>query len=104
MSKLVETDKVQPGMIVETSIVNKYGQMLLSRGSVIESRHIAMLKTWGIPSVAIYYDQEENEGKAHDPALLEKAKTQLMERMGWIPRNAVEENLVKAAVELILKK
>ncbi|HEX2961701.1 MAG: hypothetical protein HF300_17945 [Ignavibacteria bacterium] len=103
MSKLVETDKIQPGMVLETPVVNKYGQMLLSRGAVIESRHIAMLKTWGVSSILIYNDQEENEARAYDPELLNKAKEQLMQRMGWIPRNAVEENMVAAAVELLLK-
>ncbi|MGE5431329.1 MAG: hypothetical protein ACM3QX_09655 [Syntrophomonadaceae bacterium] len=105
MSKLVETDKIQPGMIVETPIVNKYGQMLLSRGAVIENRHIGMLKTWGIASVIIHNDKEENERKVYDPEQLVKAKEQLRQRMaGWTPRNSVEENLFNAAVELILNR
>lgn len=103
MSKLVETDKIQPGMILEAPVTNKFGQMLLSKGAVIEGRHIGMLKTWGIPSVTIYNDQEENEKKAYDPELMKKAKDDLMKRMGWTPRNPVEEDMVKAAVELLLK-
>ncbi|HEX2869139.1 MAG TPA: hypothetical protein VHO03_19005 [Ignavibacteriales bacterium] len=103
MSKLVETDQIQPGMILESPVVNKFGQMLLSKGAVIESRHIGMLKTWGIPSVMVYNDQEENEKKAYDPELMRKAEEELIKRMSWQPRNPIEENLLKAAVELLLK-
>lgn len=103
MSKLVETDKIQSGMILEAPVLNKYGQMLLCKGAVIESRHITMLKTWGVSSVLIVNDQEENEARAYDPEKLRKAKEQLIQRMGWTPRNAVEENMVNAAIELLLK-
>lgn len=103
MSKLIETDKIKPGMILEAPVVNKYGQMLLSRGAVIEARHLGMLKTWGIPSVTIHNDDEENEKKAHDPELMKKAKEQLLKRMGWAPRSEIEEDMVNAAVELLLK-
>lgn len=104
MSKLLEIDKIQPGMILDAPIINKYGQMLLTKGVVIESRHIMMLKTWGVQAAVIYNDQQEDEGKMHDPELLNKTKEHLLDRMKWTPRNPVEEDMLKAAVELILSK
>ena len=49
----VKTDKLQAGMVVAADVANMDGMLLMPAGCEISERHLRILRTWGIPEVAI---------------------------------------------------
>ncbi len=50
---LLPRDKVEEGMTIEKDALNPQGQLLIPRGTVLTSRHLFILETWGIEEIHI---------------------------------------------------
>ncbi len=49
----VPFETLEPGMVLAEPVLNRLGQILLSKGSVLSPRHLTVLKTWGISAAVI---------------------------------------------------
>lgn len=75
----VNVDYIKPGMLLADDLKDANGRFLLGRGTVIQEKHIRIMKMWGITSADIEgVDQERaaQEELSHiEPELLKKIQT-----------------------------
>ncbi len=72
-------DDLEPGMILEDAVKNANGSVLLAAGATLTEKHIRAMKMWGIIDIGIKGggDSNASDGDDIDPALIEKAKSDL---------------------------
>jgi HD-like signal output (HDOD) protein len=58
----INTDDLEPGIMLTEDLFHSSGRLLLSKGVRLEPHHLRVLKIWGIPAVEI-------EGKSDGPRL-----------------------------------
>lgn len=74
----VNAEYIKPGMMLAADLKDANGRFLLGKGSVIEAKHIRIMKMWGVTSADI--DGVEEDQVAHeemnriDPELLKKLR------------------------------
>lgn len=98
MRQLISTKQIENGMVLATSIKNGFGQIILPEGTELEGSHIKMLKTWGISSIEILEDCDENNNFNFDPHIYEIAKEKLDKKLKWIPENEIEKGMYEMAL------
>jgi hypothetical protein len=101
MAIYVLVNEIIDGMILSEPIVNNFGQTLLPFGAILSEKHIRIFRTWNITGVMIKSDQDDDTELS--PELQVLARERLRKRMGWLPRNAIEKNLVDMAVIKLIK-
>lgn len=93
MAKEVNISDLSDNDILSKTITNKYNQVLLKKGTVIDvDSHIKILKTWGIEKVSIeteLSESNENNNIEIDEDLIEAVK----ERLQWGNLNKNEQIL-----------
>lgn len=104
MSVLITINQIEDGMMLSSSVTNKFGQLLLPAGTTLSANHKKLLKTWGISSVQITEQSGEENSDGVNASILEKAKSLVAERMSWSPSNEVEESLYEMALIKIMEK
>lgn len=57
---IIHVRKLQPGMILAAQVNNFLGNTLLKSGVTISEKHIITLKSWGIKSIAVEGENEED--------------------------------------------
>lgn len=104
MPKTIKTDDLKPGMLLLEAVTNARGQTLLNIGTEILEKHIKFLKMWGIDSVKVgleedeQSDDEEIDIDSIPDELIDKAKSKLFGKMRWTPANAYEKDLLMLGV------
>ncbi|MFY8162567.1 MAG: hypothetical protein ACOVNU_14625 [Candidatus Kapaibacteriota bacterium] len=101
MAIYVLVNEIIDGMILSEPIVNNFGQTLLPFGAILSEKHIRIFRTWNITGVMIKSDQDDDTELS--PELQVLARERLRKRMGWLPRNAIEKDLVDMAVIKLIK-
>lgn len=66
----VKLDDLQEGMVVAADVKNLDDMLLIPAGSELTARHIRILRTWGIPEVAV---ETGGEGEENTDPLLKLA-------------------------------
>ena len=102
MSKLVSIQEFKEGQILTQPIKNLFGQVLIAENVRLEERHKIILMTWGINEFYIDDDPENKIIQNEDEIL--KIKNKFKERVKWEPRNHHEKEILKLALEEVLKK
>jgi hypothetical protein len=103
MGKIIPTDMIEAGMVLAESIINKYGQTLLSSGMRLESKHRKILKVWGVPSVMVQEDENTRPSLIYTTEKLEQAEKILRQRLFWDPQNEFEKEIYRIALERIVE-
>jgi hypothetical protein len=62
----LSTDKLQTGMVLGSDVKDLSGRMLLKSDTVIEEKHLRVLRTWGVLAVDV---QIEGEADTEQPTL-----------------------------------
>lgn len=108
MPRTVNFDKIEEGMTLAEPIVNNFGQTLLPAGVKLSKNHMRILKTWNIRIINVQSDDSDEDEIKVTPEVLILAKEQLMKRMQWKPKNALELDLFKCSIthlaQSIMKK
>lgn len=84
-------------MVLAEDIKNKYGQLLISAETVLNEKHVRLLKTWGVSVVSIVGEGAEKVVITEEEK--EQKKKELLKEIGWKPDNPFEEDLINMAVE-----
>jgi len=86
----IKTNKLTEDMVLSDDVRDVDGRLLLAKGVKICSKHIRMLKMWGITGVSIVGDSDVEEDPASnlDPEQIEKIK----ENMQYIFRHADQDH------------
>ncbi len=97
MPRIISIDEIEEGMVLQNSITNSYGQVLVNAGITLEERHKKILKTWNISTIVIKADEMmENEEISEE--IYAQAKAEVYSRMKWEPRNKYEEDFVELGI------
>ena len=104
MSRLIHIKDFQEGLELSDPIKNKFGQVLLSAGIIIDEKHVKLLKTWGIQTISVKGDSEIETDAQFDEKSLSEAKQKLKERLSWLPKNNNEKDLYETALQIVLEK
>ena len=75
---IVHTDKLKEGMLLSEEVKDVKGRLLLKKGQEIESKHIKILKMWGITDVNIVGEgsAEKDPDSMIDPQIMEEITEQ----------------------------
>jgi len=99
--KEIPFNKIEVGMELTSDVVNKYNKVLINANTRIEQRHKFLLKTWGIKSVKVQFEDNSETGMIITEEQKAQALIELKKRMQWEPRNEIESELVEIAIERI---
>jgi two-component system sensor histidine kinase/response regulator len=76
----ISADKIRPGMVLTDDLKHPNGRLLLSKGTKLASKHIRMLKMWGVIDGGVAgissKDVEENGISRLKPAIVEAKEEQ----------------------------
>ena len=97
MPKTITIDEIEEGMEVHSEVTNKFGQVLIGSGAILNEKHKKILKTWNIAQVEIKSDDQE-EAQSFSEEALSAAREFIATKIKWEPRNKFEEELISIAV------
>ena len=101
MSKLIEVSKYEPGMILASPILNRYGQVLLAAGVELVPKHMTIFSTWGIKLITVKSKDSEEEIVFTDEMRLQAEKI-FSTRINWQPKNSLEKDFYEMSVKKVL--
>jgi hypothetical protein len=85
------------GMVTAEPVFNHLGQLLLDQGLSLSTRHLTVLKTWGIEKCLV-----EGGDPAVNPEVNEALRTRARERVRarllWEPQNVWDREIIQIAV------
>lgn len=90
---MISVESLEPGLEVGDDVMDLSGMMLISKGTKLTARHIAMLGQWGVETIPIRGDDEAGGSpEAIAPAevapeILSEAEQHLLARMKHINLN-----------------
>ncbi|MBU1101310.1 MAG: hypothetical protein KKA84_12990 [Bacteroidetes bacterium] len=98
MSKIVLLENIEIGMKLAAPQINRYGQVLLSKGVEINGEHLKLYKTWGVERITV--EENVDESTMSQAYLDRKAKIEnrMKLRMLWEPSNIYEVDMYRSAV------
>ena len=89
-------EDLRPGMILASSIKNKFGQVMIGEGLELTEKHIFLLKTWDIHSAKIKAEDDDSSIKTEEELLeFNQKKEDYINSLDWKPRNKNEEDLIE---------
>jgi hypothetical protein len=103
MAKLIKVEELENGMVLAHPLINRYGQILLPGGTQLEMKHQMLLRTWGIKTLFIQQDGEEEEEVELNSDMKKNAEEKLNKRLMWKPGSPIETDLYQMAINKILK-
>lgn len=80
---VISLDAIEPGMILAGDVKDRSGRVLLSTGAEISEKHLRIFKMWGILTVSVRGEEQEetrsNTDSEIDPDLLREAERKTVE-------------------------
>ena len=65
--KVVHTDRLSDDMVLSEDVIDDKGKLLLAKGNKIKSKHIRILKIWGVTEITVAGDDNEEEIPESNP-------------------------------------
>jgi hypothetical protein len=100
----VPFETLEPGMVLAEPVLNRLGQILLSKGSVLSPRHLNVLKTWGISAAVIEGGEAERRDPILDEEIQKRALARIKRRLFWHPHSPLEEEIIHLAVQQAVQR
>jgi len=78
----VNLKDVRPGMIPSQDVRDRTGRVLIEAGKEITSKHMKVLKAWGVPEIKIVKEgalEEKREGAAGKVQVSNKIEKEMLE-------------------------
>jgi hypothetical protein len=97
MARTINIDEIEDGMILQTPLINKYGQVILGSGAILSQSQKRTLKMWGIEHIVIE-SEDSDDMFVFDENILTSAQNFIKTRITWQPRNILEEELVELGI------
>ena len=104
MAISVPFETLEPGMVLAEPVLNRLGQILLSKGSKLSPRHLTVLKTWGISAVVIEGGEIEGKDPSLDEAIKKRALARIKRRLFWRPQSPIEKEIIHLAVQQAVQR
>jgi len=97
MSRIIQIEDIEEGMISIEPIVNRFGQTLLAAGVSLTPQHSVILKTWNIRTIKVK-GEDENEGFTISPELKDLLISKIRKRANWKPKQNIENDMLSMAL------
>lgn len=55
-----------PGQVLQSDVYDRNGRMIIPKETTLKDNHLKALKTWGIQTVTIYGDEQEDDTDVYD--------------------------------------
>ena len=94
----IAIDEIEPEMILSAPVINRYGQVLLAAGVTLTERHKTIFKTWGIQSVSVEGEDEEDPDSQLTDELLARGKARIQNRLVTPPQHPREKEIIELAI------
>jgi len=93
-------------MILGEPVFDLHGLLLLKKGAELSKKNISMLKSWGVSSVIVdgEFEDDDNQLYCVDKKIKERINNELKEKFSEVLNNPVMEEIKRAACMLLLKK
>jgi len=104
MSISVPIETLKPGRVLAAPVFNRTGQILLGKGVKISPRHLTILKTWGIQTVAVENGGAEATVPLLSEEILSRAQDRINKRLLWHPSNPLEEEIIHLAIQQTVQR
>jgi hypothetical protein len=104
MAVSVPLQDLESGMVLAEPVFNRWGQILLNKGCKLTPRHLAVLKTWGVPKVFIGSGERDEDLPRVDEATLNRARGHIKKRMLWHPETTLEKEIIQLAIQQAAKR
>ncbi len=93
-------------MILSEPVFDLHGLLLLKKGAKLSKKNISMLKSWGVVSVIVDGEFEEDYKQLYcfDKKVKETIDNELKEKFSGVLNNPVMEEIKRAACRLLVKK
>lgn len=101
--EMVNIDNAKEGMIVIEGVLNKQGNVILEKGTVLTKDLIGKLKSLGISEVCVESAEKNDSPDTISPAVLTELK-ELEYKFSDVRGNAIMEELMVAVKEYITEK
>ncbi len=98
----IRIDKIKSGMKLAKPLVNKFNQILLPAGTVLDDNHKQLLKKWNIYSVEVNIEESANDYIPDE--IMEIARDKIKNKILWQPRNHIEKEVIEIATITLAKK
>jgi hypothetical protein len=96
MVKVIKTDEIEEGMILAHPVLNGFRQVLLTAGTVLNRKHLTILKTWNVYNISIT-EGDSGEDEIIPKEIIENSREMVLKSLSWSPRNTYEEDLINMA-------
>ena len=104
MTISVPFETLEPGMVLAEPVLNRLGQIILSKGSELSPRHLTVLKTWGIPAAVIESGEAEVRDPIRDQEIQKRALARIKKRLFWHPQSPLEEEMIHLAIQRAVQR
>ncbi len=98
MAIKIDVKNLPIGSKIAEPVINRYKQVILNKGVVIEKKHVALLKTWNIKTVIIEGEENELADAQEKNAALALAREKFAKKLNWTPQNEFEKELFNIGV------
>lgn len=98
MGKSIHINNFKKGMILSSSILNKYGQTLLKKNAKLDDSHKDLFHLWEIKYIYIENDSD-NYAETINAEVYQLAKNKLDSILTWKPETDIEIDLYETALK-----
>lgn len=102
MSRIININNIEEGMVTAEAVKNKFGVVMLPAGAILEERHKRILKGWNIQTLHIKSVDNGIDSDISDN-FLQTAEQHLKMKMDWVPKDDFEKSMYDSAVHYIAK-
>lgn len=92
----VDLDTISEGMTLAKPVFNKVGQVMIAQDVAVTSKHINILKIWGIKKVEIVVNNDSDSIVNESDSIVKK-KQRIMEILGWEVDNDFLDEIIELA-------
>ncbi len=104
MDRIVTVNELKEGMTISQPVKNRFGQLIIVSDQKIELKHLNVLKIWGIHSVTIEGESDNEYNQQINEEIRNEAERILQKRINWLPENLFEKELYEFALMKIIQK
>jgi hypothetical protein len=100
---IIPIEKIKEGMILSDKVTDSFGRTLIGEGVELHSKHIEMIRSYGIKEISIRESDAEpdSDDAPIDPALLEQASKKLEHAFSLVDNdNEVMNEIRRCAIAL----
>lgn len=104
---LTNINQIKPGMVLDDDIRDHHGRFLLGKDLTIESKHLRILKIWGINQAYIKNDdlEDSEDHEQFDVETLNRAQKIVHDRIFWSNKTSkINKNLLEIFVNSTCQK